>query len=799
MSTKTKKLNQKIQGFNRNPATGQVSIIDNTGATRPISFIGYNDIYGNATNKFGDIKVTPLTSYSNPAWTEYKLLGYGNHSDSRYPNPVRANARRIYLNSVSATVNLSKAPAIKDNGNYLAKDRKQFLLYIDPVWDLNITFDDVTKANFTVTWPAAMTSANGSANTLKLNYFRPKFILEGANGLAFQKAGRAMLIEVSNNTFPELLSNSTAGITLTVTSSGSGMKVGGVAQTTYTIPANKLKVANWAAQTYELTNTGSTLAVTNKNQGAFWNLSSVADYEYIEYLGGYPLDNTTEKLVAGIIYARVGSNQVKLPITDAPAFDYYSNSGGLFSDATYNPITDLHCVMPAQNVASDPETMVNSFYSASVFGTYAKGNYSYFGYDAYYDYDYEKNFSVGDAVAGATVTYLSDSQLLNQVKKAQKYGVWSFVNAFWNFQNYNYSIYGGTAAEQKVKKNQAQQNYIDQIMSKVDLLIQEVGYCMLILGNESNLDQNLKGELNGNYIFFADQANQNKQANVNAMMDFFNRIARDLHNVYGNKVIVGPSVQFANQGQVDEILTAINAGLASNFDLLFNNYYGYSNPANPTVNVNDFDAMAYYKANRGANKLNVVLSECGIGSRGIDVNNVPAGYDKKNGTKGFIPTTPVTYTSFETNQAAVGRNLIVKLLKTPAYSDVCQGLFYFGDFDQTYRSSLESGYGVSTYDSFIVPATNFVSNADTRAQIAAFNANPNAVIPAGKLFVFEEKASGQLWKTTPKDFDPLGNDYQAAANMPTLATQAANELPVMAAVRAEIALGVQNLIYANEI
>jgi hypothetical protein len=797
MSIKTKKLSDKlIKGFSKNPATGVVSIIDSNGATKPISFIGYNDIYTNATNKFLDNKVTALGSYTNPAWTEYKLLGYGNHSDPRYPNPVRANARRIYFNGVSGTVSTDKPVGAKDNGNITMKDRKEFLLYIDPIWDLNITFTDVTQATFTMTWPSAMTTANGSVDALKLNVFRPKLIVEGSNGLAFQKAGRAMLIETSNNQFPELLSNSTTGIVMTITGgAASGMKVGGVAQTSYVIPAAKLKVANWAAQTYILSNTGATLEVTGKNQGAFWNTSAVADYEYIQYNGGYPNDITTESFDGGVIYARAGSNRVKLLITNS-TLEYYNNGSLSFTDDKYNPIVDIHCVKPSNKISTDPETVTTGFYSARVFGTYVKGDYSG---DGYYDYDYEKNFGTESSVNGLRITYLSDEQLLLQVKKAQDYGVWTFVNAFWNFQNYNYSIYGGTAAEQKIKKNQAQQDYIDEIMRKADLLIDKFGYCLMILGNESNLDQNLKGELNGDYIFFADQANQDKQANVNAMMDFFNQIAKMLHDVYGSKILVGPSIQFGNQGQCNEILAAMNAGFASNFDVLFNNYYAYNDTANPQINLSGFNPLAYYKTNRGANKLNVILSECGAGNKNIDINNLPANYSRQ-GQKGYTVTAPITYTNTETNQANVSKNLIVKMLKDPALNDVCQGLLYFGDSDQPGRSSLEAGYGVSIYESFFVPPTAFVSNADTQNWVNVFNANPTtAVIPTGKLFVAEEKYSSQMWRDTPKAFDPNGNDYQATAFMPTLATLAANELPVMAAVRAEIASGVPNLIYANEI
>lgn len=833
MPYKSKELKAGIKGFNRNPSTGILSVVDKNNVKRQISFIGYNDIYVNSVTNFFDTTANKPNSYSNPAWTEYKLLGYGNHNDPRYPNPIRANCRRMYLNSAEGNVSIPSSGISRNNGHYLTEDRKDFLLYVGKktggganksLHELNITFDDVTLVTVAMTWTSAMTTANGSNDVLKLNEYRPKLILEGSNGLAFQRGGRLLAIEAGNQSFPELLGNSTAGIVMTINSNGAGLKVNGTAQSTYVINGNAdssqtfLQVARYAGQTYRISDAGASLKVTNKNKGAFWNTATLSDNQYIAYNGGYPNDYTTDSFDGGQIYARPAENRLKL-IKTGTSQEYYSDYGESFTGDEFNRIYDIHCIKPTQFCPKDCRTISGTFNSASVFQVhhYAEGQE---GSEPYYDYDYEKNFSTGsDKKQGLDMNIISDQSLLSQIRQANKYGVWTILNAFWSFTNYQYSIYGGTAAEQKIKKSEAQQKYIDMIMQKVGIVIDEFDYCPLILGNETNLDSNLKGNLNGDYIFFADQANQNKQANVNAMMKFFNDIAGQLHAVFGEKVMVGPCIQLGSQGQCDEIITALNAGYGSNFDILFNNYYGHGVETDPQINYDDFNAHAYYKANRGSNKLNIILSECGAGSLKVDINDMPNDYPAK-GKQGYTPPaninygTPAEKTRTEEVQANVDRNMIIKFLKDTALNDVVQGVILFGDMNQPHRSSFVAGYGVAEYASFFNPpsipsgTTPTQVTADIRVHINTFrnatNANPNITgpaigIPRGKLALFEEKGSSHLWRDTPRQFNPSGNDYQATAFMPTLAQLQTMELPAMGALRAEIALGVPNLIYANEV
>jgi hypothetical protein len=829
-----------VKGFRRNPVTGVVSVVDRNNVARQLNVIGYNDIYANAVTNYRDTVANKPGAYSNPAWTEYKMLGYGNHSDPRYPNPIRANARRMYLNTTGGTVTINSSGSVsKNNGSYLTEDRKDFLLYIGDkqntgttpsptnrmLWNLNVTFVDVTLASFTITWPPAMTTANGAADVLKLNTYRPKIICEGSNGLAFQRAGRMLAIECGNQSFPELLGNSTAGITITINSSGSGMRVNNVLQATVVLAGSAdagqtyLQVARFAGQTYRIAHHGTSLRVTGENKGAFWNSPTIAEYEYIEYVDGLNDRTTSNSFNSGQIYARPAEDRLRLLKTGSGE-EYYSDSAPSFSPNVFNAMYDIHCIKPSQYCPADPRTISGTFNSASVFQLNHKGEFP--GDDPYYDWEYESSFNTASTSRkeGLDIDYISDQTLLAQIRLGNKYGIWTFLNAFWSFQNYGYSIYGGSAAEQKIRKSEAQQKYIDFIMQRVAVVIDEFGYCPLMLGNESNLDQNLRGNLNGQNIFFADQANQSKQANVNAMMDFFNRIAGLLHDVYGEKVLVGPSIQMANAGQVNEIVAALNLGHGSNFDILFNNYYGHSTEDDPHITFNDFNPMAYYKSVRGNNKLNVMLSECGCGNKKIDVNDIPANYPPNGSNKNYTVTAPINYgsaleiTRAEQVQASVDRNMVVKFLKDAALNDIIQGIFIFGDMDQPHRSSLEAGYGVATDDSFFNPpstatgSTPAAQRADIRSWLgvysAAIAANPTAAgstlgIPRGKLAIFEERTSSHLWRDTPRQFNPNGNDYQATAFMPTLAQLQAAELPSMGALRAEIALGVPHLLYSNQI
>lgn len=805
------KLNSSILGFKRQ-ANGQINVLtaNDLAVGSRISFIGYNDVYNNWYSKYGD-KSDTSSSYANPAYLTQKLLGYGNHNDPRYASPVKANCRRVYLPTTNVVTSFSQkasyAPAVVQ-----IRDRKNFLFYIDQIWDLNLTFTDVTAANVTVTWRSDIVTANGSTDNLKLNGFRPQIVCEGANGNAFAKAGRAYGIEASSNVFPELPSNDVTGITVTITANGSGMQVGGVTQASYVLPANKLKVAKFAAQSYSLISGGYGKRITAKNKGVFGIDSKVPGYEYIQYVdGNYNNDISSPlKFLGPQIAGRIGKNSLRC-LTNSGA-DFYSEQNENWGENEYSYIADLHCFAPAQNCPKDCSTISSRFYSQGFFTTWAKGDYSG---DQYYDPQGEVDPNAIDSVQGAKVTQIDNYDLLMGIKEAYKYGVFTFLNAFWSFQNYNYSAYSTSGVlEYNKKRLEAEAQYMQAINKFVRLVIDQIGFCPLILGNETNL--NLQGTFygtypgvnTGDYIYFADIDNQTRQANVNAMMSFFNKVAGQLKMTYGDKVLVGPSIQMGNSGQVNEILTAVSLGFASNFDCLFNNYYGAGSTANPYVSFDGSDPMAYYKAQLDANptwkKLNLIFSECGMPGKNLDLNNIPAGYNK-TGQKGYIAPFPNTtnYTSTYVEQGQVASNLITQGLVNSTRNQYIQGLIFFADGDQPNRLSLEEGYGVSAYSSFFVPPTNaaFVSNTDTQAQVTAFNANPNTTaIPNGKLHIWSEEWMSHLWKNYPRVYDPAAsNKQQSTEFLDDFTALSTRETNAMQATRTAIATGVPDLKYANQI
>ena len=807
-------LNNTILGFKRDNTTGQVNILTKSNPTTGsrISFIGYNDLYSNWYAKYQSSDDT-FNSYSNPAFLTQKLLGYGNHNDSRYANPVRANCRRVYLPStIVQTNNSSKASYAP--ASIQMRDRKDFLFYIDTLWDLNMSFTDVTKTTISVVWRSDILSGNNPNDVFRLNGYQPKLVCENVSGAGFSKSGRAYGIECSNNVFPELPSTNLAGITITVNSNGSGMTVGGVPQTSYIIPVSKLKVAKFAAQSYSLINRGAGKRYTGTNKGAFGIESKVASYEYIQFVDGTFANDISapSKFVGPQMACRIAKDDLRC--LDTNNADFYTDTPETWLNNEYSYIADIHCFVPAQNCPKDCSTIQNLVYSQGFFNTWSKGDYSG---TPYYDPQGEIDPNGGSttSLVKAKVIQTDNYDMIMSIKEAYDYGVFTFVDAFWSFQNYNYSIYSQSGADEIRKTRlKAESEYMQQITKTVKLIIDQVGFCQLILGNESNLEQNLKGTFYGtypgvatnSYIFFADIDNQSKQANVNAMMDFFNRVAGMLKMIYGDKIMVGPSVQIGGISQANEILTAVSLGLASNFDCLFNNFYCNGSPTDPYLAFDGFDVLSYYKQQLDTNptwrKLNIIMSECGIPRKVIDINDIPTTYTRNiTGLQGYTVgyPNPIVYTDMDLIQGSIAYNLIDKGLRTTR-NQYIQGIILFGDADQVSRLSLESGYGVSVYNSFYVPSKNFATLADSKSYVDAYIANNNVTIPQNKLSIWAEEYMSHLWKDTPRNYDTANPSiHQSTEFLDSFATLATKETNAMVQVRNIITSGVPDLKYINQI
>jgi hypothetical protein len=286
------------------------------------------------------------------------------------------------------------------------------------------------------------------------------------------------------------------------------------------------------------------------------------------------------------------------------------------------------------------------------------------------------------------------------------------------------------------------------------------------------------------------------------MMKFFNLIAGEVKRIYGNKVLVGPSLVVCDEQTCDEVITAKNLGHCSNFDVIYNNFYANGTTTNPYLTYTGFNTFQYWADNQGSNKLNFILSECGMPRSTIDINSIPAGYSRK-GTKGrtYLPSELAgIYQDTEVMQGDLAKNLVEKSVKDGTYPNV-QGLLFFGNGDNPGRLSLNGGYGIAEYENFFIPPKNFVSTADTLTQVTNFQTNPNGTFPNGKLHIWCEEFMSHLWKDTPRQLtssSPLG-ELQATGFIDSFATLQTKESDAMIKVRTIIATGIPNLIYPNEL
>jgi hypothetical protein len=796
--------------------------------TKKIQFIGYNAISPTSTgeNKFELNSLRSQSPYDNPTvWTKQLwAIGKGLRNDNGvllYPNPVKANMLRVYTNSISATHE-------DRTENYIdprieISNRKDFLFYVDNLFSTNVTFTDYTQATFSVTLQAAGTLENNRTTTNSYRWEEYRDSLRILTDGFPSKTGRLLHIFSANNYFPEMSSiTDMSQVTIVINSNGSGMKVNGVTQANYTVPLSFRKAARWAAQNYAITNYGAGFKRTGKNRGLCFVDAKSKGYTFLDG------SNNSENFDVGSIYARIDSIGAKVLRTGSTTIDYYLNNNEEFATPEYTGIRDLFCAIPMSKAGQNLSSYFTNVYTGDPIAVMT-GNFV----NNYYDY--EGIIRKSSIKTIAPIKYNSDYSMINSLEELIKNGIFPFINAFWSFQNFNYAIYDDAVWETdsskpilyqegvagiNYKRHRAMENYMQDLSKKVDMLIKKFGFACVIIGNESNLDSNLQGSYYGanvtfgaanlssnGYYFFADLANQNKTANVLAMANFFNQVAKQLKDVYGDRVFVGPSVQIGGSGQASEMSTALNTmevldpaiidpltllPKRSYFDFIGNNFYCNGSTTQPYLTFNGGDPITtfYSLVNE---KVPMIMTECGVPRKVIDWKENP--YSNPS----FV------YTDFSVEQAGVATNLIKGFLKgvnssnTPLVTPYpyVQGLCLFGSGDQPGRGSIDSKYGPSVYESFYQPAKNFVSLADSAIQVAAaisqgalvFPYTAPAPAPANKISYWEEKFMSHLHNDTPRavNLTTTAPSFQSGSFGDSVAQMVTKELPAMAAVRNEIA------------
>jgi hypothetical protein len=700
---------------------------------QPLKLLGFNDNLGDWSHSFG----TPwqsTTNLDNPLANRLMAKIVGNSKPENVAiNPLKVNCIRTYV----PTQDYAKIESAAEQSGYATSGGEKYennCLFFANLLDQNITVTSIPA--LTISWGTVPVGDQGNYQV---------FVMNANNELANsgKVAGIRVLDKAGRNISPLLLS----GITVQISGGGLGAAV--------TIPPAKLFVRKRSIYAPPVVQSiGAGYKYNGVNKGfATYNVVKT-QYYYSTFDGS---NKETGDTLEPVILARLRHHNVMIPPSGtipsgSGVYDYYSTQTYNFGQLSNNGILDTWLIDGGEYMPD-----VNGETNKVRYGIYdASNKWLQWLIGASYDFNYD-GFKALDNLAKTSqqvVKTYSNDDIMAYYRNCKKYEIFPIFNFFFQFAPYNSGAFTGSQDERKRQAIYYRSEFktavfrqLEKIANVTDTYQKEGDEILIALGNESNLDYMLKGydysigsPTYGQEIYFANIANPtNRQANVTAMIAFYNEIARDIKEYWGSKFKVGVVLQYGSTGQATEIETAFAAGAFSQLDWLGNNYYGNYSVANPEKNGENVDLFLRYKTNvSNANRIPMIITECGSPHTLYFAPNalVPGNetlYD-------VLPGTVITYNN-TTEQSQLMTNLSNTILNNVAYSHVA-GVVWFPFYNQPSR---DKEYLYTEYDSFRFPKPLVI-------------AGQPSYTPAGYKTYFNEKDMS-IFDYPIKDIVNLNNDY----------------------------------------